>query len=139
MIDLSGLFNRSIINRVRKREEILNRSEMILVGLLLEDTVVDLVKKRHALARLCTAAAASTLSASRSSTGRQRTNLSILRRLEELPRESIRSEREQSRSLVFGLLLDEIVKLRVRVVADVFLLADRERRLLLVGGFGGRI
>lgn len=137
MIDLSGLFNRSIINRVRKREEILNRSEMILVGLLLEDTVVDLVKKRHALARLCTAAA--TLSASRSSTGRQRTNLSILRRLEELPRESIRSEREQSRSLVFGLLLDEIVKLRVRVVADVFLLADRERRLLLVGGFGGRI
>ena len=50
MIDLSGLFNRSIINRVRKREEILNRSQMVLVGLLLEDTVVDLVKKRHALA-----------------------------------------------------------------------------------------
>ena len=137
MIDLSGLFNRSIINRVRKREEILNRSEMILVRLLLEDTVVNFVKKRHALARLCTAAA--TLSASRSSTGRRRTNLSVLRRLEELPRESIRSEREQSRSFVFGLLLDEIVKLRVRVVADVFLLADRERRLLLVGGFGGRI
>lgn len=138
MIDLSGFFNRSIINRVRKREEILNRSKMILVGLLLEDTVVDLVKKRHALTRLCTAAAA-TLSASRSSTGRRRTNLSVLRRLEEFPRESIRSEREQTRSLVFGLLLDEIVKLRVRVVADVFLLADRERRLLLVGGFGGRI